>query len=114
MALKKAIVQEDGVTTNYHRILFVQNTPNSHVSIGVVSLISDEAREAQQNGTLANPYQKSTTYETESRDAMTIAQAYEWLKNNIQDFADAEDVFEEGQTDEVTGDELVDMLEEVL
>ena len=29
MALKKKVIQDDGVTTEYHRILYVSNTVNS-------------------------------------------------------------------------------------
>ena len=50
MALRKAITNEDGVTTNYHRIFYVQNMPKSHVSIAVLSLVSDEVREEQKAG----------------------------------------------------------------
>ena len=39
MALKKKVIQDDGVTTEYHRILYVSNTVNSHCSISVISLI---------------------------------------------------------------------------
>jgi len=42
MALKKKVIQDDGVTTEYHRILYVSNTVNSHCSISVISLISEK------------------------------------------------------------------------
>ena len=65
MALRKAITQEDGVTTNYHRIFYVQNMPNSHVSIAVLSLVSDEIRDKQKAGEIEHPYTGSVTYETD-------------------------------------------------
>ena len=80
MALRKAITNEDGVTTNYHRILFVQNTPNSHVSIAVLSLVSDEVREEQKAGEIEHPYTHSVTYETDEVSEMTTSKAYNWLK----------------------------------
>ena len=47
MALKKKVIQDDGVTTEYHRILYVSNTVNSHCSISVISLISEKIRKKQ-------------------------------------------------------------------
>ena len=44
MALKKKVIQDDGVTTEYHRILYVQSTVNSHCSVAVISLVSEEIR----------------------------------------------------------------------
>ena len=35
MALLKPVRQDDGVTTNYHRIISLNLWPNSHISIGV-------------------------------------------------------------------------------
>ena len=80
MAIMKAITQEDGVTTNYHRILYVQNMPNSHTSIAVLSLVSDEVREEQKAGDIEHPYTHSVTYETEERDDLTVSEAYDYLK----------------------------------
>lgn len=89
MALCKKITQEDGVTTEYHRILFVQNTPNSHVSIAVLSLVSEDIREREKSGDL-QPYQHSVTYETEDYTEMTTSQAYDYLKT-LPEFEGAED-----------------------
>jgi hypothetical protein len=112
MGLIKSIRQQDGVTTNYHRILSVSVAPNSHNSIVVVSYVDNEAREAD-TAPDVRPYRRAVTYETDYNPHMTIRAAYDWLKANVPAFEGAEDDGET-QTDEVTGDEFITMLEEVL
>ena len=91
MALKKAIKQRDGVTTNYHRIMFLQQTINRQNSIAVLSYVDDEARKGEINDTLEPPYMISTTYETSYNGDMTVEKAYEYLKT-LPVFENAEDV----------------------
>ena len=64
MALKKEIRQDDGVVTNYHRILYIMQTLNRQVSIAVLSYVDSESR-ASEKGTelVVSPYQKAVTYE---------------------------------------------------
>lgn len=90
MAIRKSITNEDGVTTNYHRIFYVQNMPNSHVSIAVLSLVSEEIRDEQKAGEIEHPYTHSVTYETEKVSEMTTAEAYNYLKT-LPAFEGAED-----------------------
>lgn len=85
MALYKSIKQNDGVTTSYHRILFIQQMINHHNSIAVVSYVDAETRE------LTQPYQKSTTYELGYDPYMTIESAYGYLKT-LPQFEGAEDI----------------------
>ena len=94
MALKKKIIQDDGVTTEYHRILYVQSTVNSHCSIAVISLVSEENRDKQLAGEIQQHYQKIDTYETTEYDDLTIEKAYEYLKT-LPEFEGAEDILEE-------------------
>ena len=94
MALKKKIIQEDGVITEYHRILYVSNTVNSHCSVAVISLASEEIRNKQLAGEIQQPYQKIVTYETEKFSDLSIKEAYEYLKT-LPEFEGAEDVFED-------------------
>lgn len=94
MALKKKVVQDDGVTTEYHRILYVQSTVNSHCSVAVISLVSEEIRNKQLVGEIQQPYQKIVTYETTEYDDLTIEKAYEYLKT-LPEFEGAEDILEE-------------------
>lgn len=91
MALKKSIRQNDGVTTGYHRILFLQQTVNRQNSIAVLSYVDEEAREAEINNTIEQPYKVSVTYETDYSEEMTIEKAYEYLKTRPE-FEGAEDV----------------------
>ena len=80
MALIKEIRQNDGVTTNYHRILFLTQTVNRQNSIAVLSYVDGEVRENEKDNTLSQPYQKAVTYETAYDPSMTIETAYDYLK----------------------------------
>ena len=91
MALYKPIRQSDGVTTIYHRILFLTKIVNCHNSIAVLSYVDSEARSQEQESVLAQPYQKSITYEIDYDENMTIADAYNYLKT-LPQFEGAEDV----------------------
>lgn len=94
MALKAAIMQEDGVVTNYHRIRILDLMVNVSNSIAIYSYVDEAAREAEKEGTM-KPYVRSITYFAEYDPDMNVAKAYEWLKENVAEFADAEDLFEE-------------------
>lgn len=91
MALCKEIRQDDGVVTNYHRILFIQTTTNRHNSIAVLSYVDDKSRESEKEATMTQPYRKSVTYEIDYDDSMTIKKAYEYLKT-LPEFEGAEDI----------------------
>ena len=80
MALYKEIKQSDGVITKYHRILFLTKTVNRQNSIAVLSYVDEESREGEKENVMAQPYQKSVTYETDYNPDMTIEDAYDWLK----------------------------------
>lgn len=89
MALKKEVRQDNGVVTNYHRILYVMSTINSHVSIAVLSYIDEPGRNME-NGEI-EPYKVAVTYEKEYEENMTIKDAYEYLKT-LPEFEGAEDI----------------------
>ena len=91
MALQKSIKQDDGVITNYHRILYSQITTNKQNSIAVISYIDNEARDNEKENVIAKPYSKAITYETEYDETMTIEKAYEYLKT-LPEFKDAKDI----------------------
>ena len=80
MALYKPIRQDDGVTTSYHRILYLIQTVNRNNSIAVLSYVDDMARTSEQENVIAQPYMKAVTYETNYDETMTIEKAYEYLK----------------------------------
>lgn len=89
MALKKEVRQDNGVVTNYHRILYVMSTTNSHVSIAVLSYIDAAGRNMENSVT--EPYKVAVTYEKEYEENMTIEDAYEYLKT-LPEFEGAEDI----------------------
>ena len=91
MALIKKIKQSDGVTTNYHRILYVTVTTNRQNSVAVLSYVDNEARENEKNNVTAQPYKQSATYETAYDPNMTVETAYAWLKT-LPEFDGATDV----------------------
>lgn len=91
MALYKEIRQEDGVTTNYHRILYLMQTVNRQNSIAIISYVDDEARNNEKDNIVAQPYQKSVTYEVPYDESMTIEGAYEYLKT-LPQFEGAENI----------------------
>ena len=91
MAIYKSIRQDDGVTTSYHRILYVTKTVNRQNSIAVLSYVDEMARNDEKESVLSQPYSKAVTYETAYDDNMTIANAYAYLKT-LPNFENAEDV----------------------
>ena len=91
MALSKYILQSDGVTTNYHRILYVTITTNRQNSIAVASYISGDARAVEKNDASLSLYKQGITYETSYDPSMTIEKAYDYLKT-LPEFEGATDV----------------------
>lgn len=80
MALNKVIKQDDGVVTNYHRILYITITTNRQNSIAVASYVDTDSREYEKTGEFAQPYKQGVTYELAYDPSMTIEKAYEYLK----------------------------------
>ena len=91
MALYKDILQDDGVTTSYHRILYIQTTVNRQISIAVLSYVGNESRESAKETVMSIPYQKAITYELPYNEEMTVTRAYGYLKT-LPQFEGAEDV----------------------
>ena len=91
MALYKEIKQSDGVTTNYHRILYMTHTVNRQNSIVVLSYVDGDARAIDADSIDVQPYRKMLTYETSYDEGMTITDAYNYLKT-LSQFESAEDV----------------------
>lgn len=89
MALMKSIMQDNGVVTNYHRILLIESVINSHTSISVLSYINQEGR--QKDSSEVKPYKVGITYETDYTENMTIENAYNYLKT-LPEFEGAIDI----------------------
>lgn len=98
MALSKAISLDNGVTVTYHRVVSVNTVTNVQDIIEVASYPSREKREEEResvpNGIDMNVYIFTQFINAPYGECPTVASAYEWLKGNILDFADAQDVFE--------------------
>lgn len=90
MALKKEIRQDDGVVTNYHRILYIMQTLNRQDSIAVLSYVDSESR-ANDNSSEFRPYQRAKTYEFDYVPDLTAEAAYNLIKS-LPEFEGAEDV----------------------
>ncbi|MDD6145721.1 MAG: hypothetical protein PUB43_01575 [Oscillospiraceae bacterium] len=91
MALRKEIIQSDGVVTDYHRILYITSTINSHTSIAVLSYVNEAARAAEKDEIRVNPYTKAITFETAYDEGITVESAYEYLKT-LPQFSGAVDI----------------------
>ena len=94
MALKKGIELDNGVITNYHRIVSINNITNVSTIIEVASYTTKEKREEEkqaiENTTPMNVF-INTQYINKNYTAdFNIEQAYEYLKT-LDRFEDAED-----------------------
>lgn len=118
MALKKTIVMPNGLPLEYHRIALISLDINNQNTILVHSYLNEDARQYEKDyaaGLIEDPtfpYVDARYYNPEYNGFMSISMAYDWLKTNVSAFEGAEDT--EDQSDEVTGDEFVSMIEEVL
>lgn len=119
MALKKKIKSQNGVELEYHRIAMITNEVNQKTTILVRSYINEKGREyekAYENGEISGeitlPYMVGNYFHTEYNGAMSIGLAYDWIKKCVPEFEGAEDT--EDESDEITGDEFISMIEEVL
>ena len=90
MALKKEIIQDDGVITNYHRILNVNHQINSHVEITVISYVSSDSR-TRDILCPNRPYKRCITYGVDYKENMTVQEAYNYIKT-LPEFEGAEDI----------------------
>lgn len=91
MALFKEIKQDDGVTTKYHRILYITVTTNRQNSIAVLSYVDDESRSNEKDHVMSQPYKQAITYETAYDPSMTVETAYDFLKT-LPEFEGATDI----------------------
>lgn len=92
MALIKKIELENGVTTNYHRIVSVNNITNIETIIEVASYTSKEKREeeieALENNDEMNIFIENKYYNVTYDKDMNVDSAYDYLKT-LDEFKDA-------------------------
>lgn len=97
MALKKSILQSDGLTTEYHRILSIDSIINNSTTIVVASYINETARNNELNHEIESPYQKTNKYIFNYIENLTISSAYSLIKT-LDNFKNSEDVLENRDT----------------
>lgn len=98
MALRKSITLPNGITLEYHRIAMIKNEINQQTTILVHSYLNAEGRQYEKdyaNGLIEGeptfPYVDARYYNINYDPEMTVVSAYEWLKDNIPEFKNAED-----------------------
>lgn len=98
MALSKSVTLPNGITLKYHRIVMIKNEINQQTTILVHSYLNAEARQYEKdyaNGLIEGeptfPYVDARYYNIDYDPEMTVFLAYEWLKDNIPEFKNAED-----------------------
>lgn len=93
MALKKQIELENGIITNYHRIVSINKITNSLIIIEVASYTSELKRqeELEKEGQEMNVFIDTTFLNKEYSETETIKDLYNYLKTT-EKFANAEDV----------------------
>lgn len=102
MALNKEITESNGVVTTYHRIAMVKIDTNQENTILIHSYLSESARQIEKDyasgvyenieeGGMNWPYVSSRYITCDYNEAMTIPNAYSYLKT-LPEFEGATDV----------------------
>lgn len=94
MGLSKRVTLANGVQTNYHRIRTIMHDVGNKTLVDVVSYTSRAKREEEREaGGLIETCVAVEWHEHDYDDALTVADAYEWLKTT-ETFEGATDVLE--------------------
>lgn len=95
MAILKKIELDNGVVTNYHRIVSINNITNHSSIIEVASYTNEDKRleekEAIENGTPMNVFIETNYLSTDYDKNLNVDNAYDYLKTTEM-FEDAKDV----------------------
>lgn len=98
MALKKSIELENGIVTNYHRIVSLNSIVNSQCIVEVASYINQNKRndekeyyESDEENKSMNVFIDTRYYNTNYDENMSVKTAYNYLKT-LDEFKDSEDV----------------------
>lgn len=98
MALLKNIELENGIVTNYHRIVSLNSIVNNQNIIEVASYINQNKRKEEKEYYDSDDENKSMNvfidtryYNTDYDENMSVKTAYNYLKS-LDEFKDAEDV----------------------
>lgn len=112
MALKKDKILENGIVLTYHRVVSINSITNVQSMIEVGSYLNKEQREKEREWYASGSEDRldvytNTKYYTVDYDKdMNVDSAYEYLKT-LEDFADAEDIFEDPVVEETLPEEEV-------
>ena len=95
MALKKEIELDNGVVTNYHRIVSINKITNISNIIEVASYTNEQKREEEkeaiENGTEMNVFINTEYINAKYDENITIEETYEYLKT-LDKYKGAEDI----------------------
>ena len=98
MALKKSIELENGIVTNYHRIVSLNSIVNSQCIVEVASYINQNKRndekeyyESDEENKYMNVFIDTRYYNANYDENMSVKTAYNYLKT-LDEFKDSEDV----------------------
>ena len=95
MALRKEIELDNGVTTNYHRIVSINKITNVSNIIELASYTNEQKRkeekEAIENRTEMNVFINTEYISAEYNENITIEDTYEYLKT-LDKYKGAEDI----------------------
>ena len=118
MALKKDLILENGIVLTYHRVVSVTNITNQKSIIEVASYLNSDQRQREKDWYMSNSkdnmnvYINATYFSKEYDKELNVDNAYEYLKT-LDEFKDAEDVFEEIAPEEPIEIEEDIVLEEI-
>lgn len=98
MGLIKKIELDNGIATNYHRIVSINNITNVSTVIEVASYISKDKREKEKeaikNGESMDIFINTRLINKDYSENYDITKGYKFLKT-LEEFKDAEDDLEE-------------------
>lgn len=112
MALKKDKVLNNGIVLTYHRVVSVNSIINQTSLIEVGSYLNKEQREKEREWYASggvddlNVYISTAYYYKDYDKNLNVDNAYEYLKT-LDEFKDAEDIFEEPVIEEVVPEEQI-------
>lgn len=89
MAIKKQIMLDNGITTNYHRIVSINKITNNSTIIEVASYINEEQRLKEKNNISSNIY-IHTSYENVVYDESKTITDYYNLLQALEKYKDSE------------------------
>ena len=102
MAIKKQVIADNGIVTEYHRIAMIKTEVNQTVTILIYSYLSIDGRQIEKDyaaglyndvktSMIKFPYVDAKYVSADYDPAMTVEKAYEYIKT-LPQFDGSEDV----------------------